>query len=66
MPKRSRLKNGTIVFEDFPKFRPNLTPKEVFQMGSFGGTYYRPIYSTITKKNYKNPHLEYLKNWFEG
>lgn len=66
MPKRTRLKNGIIVFEDFPKFRPNLTPKEVFQMGSFGGTYYRPIYSTITKKNYKNPHLEYPKNWFEG
>lgn len=31
----------TLYFADFPDFRPNLTPKEVLQMGSFGGTYFR-------------------------
>ena len=28
---------GELVFPDFPNFRPNMTPKEVFQAGSFGG-----------------------------
>tara|TARA_B110000114_G_scaffold22619_1_gene21664 strand:+ start:38 stop:583 length:546 start_codon:yes stop_codon:yes gene_type:complete len=59
-----RLKNKIIVFKDYPDFRPNLSPKEVFQLGSFGGTYYRPIKSNITNKKYKDQHLEYPKNWF--
>ena len=28
---------GRLVFEDRPDFRPNLTPKQVIQAGSFGG-----------------------------
>lgn len=31
--------NGEIQFPDYPDFRPNLTPKEMFSLGSFGGTY---------------------------
>ena len=31
------------------EFKPNKTPKQVFQEGAFGGTYFRPIYSSITK-----------------
>ena len=27
--------------------------------GSFGGTYFRPIYSSITKKNYKDVYKKY-------
>mmetsp|Transcript_904 Transcript_904/g.1355 ORF Transcript_904/g.1355 Transcript_904/m.1355 type:complete len:245 (+) Transcript_904:76-810(+) len=57
---------GQLVFEDYPNFRPNLTPKEVMQMGSFGGTYFRPISSTITKKRYKNAHAEFPSDWFDG
>ena len=53
-----------IIFDDFPEFRPNLTPKEIFELGSFGGTYWRPIYSSITKKKYKNKHKKY--KWFKG
>ena len=37
--------HGELVFEDVPDFRPNRTPKEILQAGSFGGTYFRPIYS---------------------
>ena len=33
-------------------FRPNLSPKEVLQQGSFGGTYFRPIYSSVTKQKW--------------
>ena len=42
-----------IQFTDSKDFRPNLTPREIFSLGSFGGTYWRPIYSSITKKNTK-------------
>jgi len=62
----NRRKNGTLIFSDYPNFKPNLTPKEVLEQGAFGGTYFRPIYSNINKKQYKNQHLEYPKEWFEN
>lgn len=61
---KKRLKNGDIIFHDYPDFRPNLTPKEIFLSGSFGGTYWRPIYSSITNKTYTNMHLKYPKSWW--
>ena len=54
-----RLHNYTITFDDYPEFRPNLTPAEIFEQGAFGGTYWRPIYSSVTGKNYKNKHRKY-------
>ena len=48
-----------MIFEDFPDFKPNLTPTEIFELGSFGGSYFRPIYSSITKQKYKNIHKNY-------
>jgi hypothetical protein len=36
LPKRNA--KGELVFADHPELRPNLTPKEVMQLGSFGGT----------------------------
>ena len=44
----TRNKKGELVFEDVPELRPNMTPKEVLQAGSFGGTYFRPIKSSVT------------------
>ena len=61
-----RDKDGNIIFKDYPEFTPNLSPKEIFQLGSFGGTYWRPIYSGVTKKNHKNRHLKYPKTWWKG
>ena len=55
----TRLHNGTIIFSDFPDFRPNLTPKEIFELGSFGGTYWRPINSRVTGKSHKNHHKKF-------
>ena len=63
MPKKN--KDGEIMFKDFPDFRPNLTPKEIFELGSFGGTYWRPIKSKVTKKSYKNKHKKYPKTWWD-
>ena len=65
--KKSTLpskKNGKLYFADYPSFKPNLTPKQILQMGSFGGTYFRPIHSTITNKNYKNVHKEFPADFF--
>ena len=53
-----------VKFKDYPDFKPNLTPRQIFNLGSFGGTYWRPIYSDITKKNYENEHKKY--SWLKG
>ena len=64
MPKKN--KKGEVVFKDYPEFRPNLTPREIIKLGSFGGTYWRPIYSSVTDKNYKNQHTKYPASWWKG
>lgn len=55
-----------IVFTDYPEFRPNLTPSEIFKLGSFGGTYWRPIYSSITNRTYTNIHKKYPVSWWSN
>ena len=55
-----------IKFKDYPDFRPNLTPRDMFTLGSFGGTYWRPIKSGVTGKTHKNEHLKYPKSWWKG
>lgn len=49
----------TILFSDHPEFTPNLTPRQLFRLGSFGGTYWRPIISAVNSKHYKDQHLEF-------
>ncbi len=53
--KKNKLnKNKTLKIRSYhDEFKPNLTPRQMFLLGSFGGTYWRPIYSSITKKNIK-------------
>lgn len=64
MPKRNS--RGELIFKDYPNFVPNLTPREIFKLGLFGGTYWRPIYSSVTKKEYKNIHKKYPRSWWAG
>jgi hypothetical protein len=60
-------KPKNIYFSDYPNFRPNLTPTQIFQFGSFGGTYWRPIYSKVACKYLHNIHKKNnLKKLFEG
>ena len=62
-PKRV---NGEIFFKDHPEFRPNLSPKQIFKLGSFGGTYWRPIKSKFFKETLKNKHKKYPKSWWKN
>jgi len=61
-----RSKTGYLIFRDYPDFRPNKTPKEVMQAGSFGGGYFRNIKSGVTKEDYKDVWKEFPSDWFEG
>lgn len=66
-PLPRRGPDGCLVFDDYPDFRPNLTPEEVLRSGSFGGGYYRPISSSVTGKSYgATVHEEFPPSWFEG
>lgn len=62
----TKVKPKTLHFKGFPTFTPNLTPNQMFELGSFGGTYWRPIYSKVTKKNYKNVHKKYPRSSFNA
>lgn len=53
------MKIKNIKFKDYPEFTPNLTPKQIMKLGAFGGQYWRPIYSSVTKKNYKERYKKY-------
>ena len=65
--KHNRTQKGGKRFRDYPEFKPNLSPKEMFRLGSFGGTYWRPIYSHVTKQHYKNIHQkQFPKSWWAG
>jgi hypothetical protein len=58
---QTRLSNKKVV-----EFKPNLTPRQVIKLGSFGGTYWRPIKSDVTGKSYKNKHKVYPSSWWVG
>lgn len=64
MPRKNSA--GIYVFADHPEFTPNLSPKEMFALGIFGGTYFRPIYSRVTSRSYKNAWKEFPSSWFAG
>lgn len=63
IPKKN--KDGLIIFKGHPDFTPNMTPQEIFEMGSFGGTYWRPIYSSILKEEIKDQYKKYPKTWWK-
>lgn len=65
MKHKTRKQSKKIIFDDYPDFKPNLTPRDIFKMGSFGGTYWRPIHSQITKKSHKNVHKKYPSLWWK-
>ncbi len=65
MKKPKKIK-GYYHFKDFPDFKPNLSPRDMFKLGSFGGTYWRPIQSKFYNNILKNQHKKYPKSWWKG
>lgn len=62
-------KTGVWRFPDCQDrdFAPNLSPEQVLRLGSFGGTYFRPIYSSVTKTQYKDEAWKELPaEWLKG
>ena len=59
-----RITPENLTFNDFPDFTPNLTPYKIFKLGSFGGTYWRPIDSKTNQQSYKDLHLELPNEWW--
>lgn len=53
-----------LKFKDYPEFRPNISPKEMFEIGIMGGSYFRPITSPKTKKHYDKHYkkFDFLKD----
>jgi len=45
-----------------------MTPAEILRAGSFGGTYYRSIYSGLNQTHYKDTDVisEFPSSWFDG
>lgn len=64
--KTNIKRKSKLMFSDYPEFTPNLTPQEMFELGSFGGTYWRPIYSGVLKKKLKPPLNDYPKSWWKN
>lgn len=62
IPTRDTL--GYLHFADFPTFQPNLTPKEVIQMGSFGGCYFRSA-ENLKSEESQAPWEEFPNDWIE-
>ncbi len=61
----ARVFGSKLHFADYPMFSPNLTPKEIFELGSFGGTYWAPIFSSVLNQNLCNQHLEFSDWWID-
>jgi hypothetical protein len=48
-----------VKFADHPEFIVDLTPQQIFNQGAMSGCYFRPVYSNVTKKYYKDDYKQY-------
>ena len=53
-------------YDEFPTFKPNLTPSEIMTEGAFGGTYWRTLKSLRDGSVMEYVHLRYPKVWWKG
>lgn len=63
-PKQVKFKNvHSSLLKRYPEFKPNLTPKQIFLLGSFHdqGGYWRPISSVFFKGKLHDVYKKYTK-----
>lgn len=63
---KPKKKGERYFFKDYPEFKPNVSPREMFKLGSFGGTYWRPIKSKFYDTKLRNVHKKYPNSWWKG
>jgi hypothetical protein len=61
-----RDENGTFHFSSDPDFLPNKSPAEMLQEGVFGGSYFRPIFSSQLKITIKGDWRELPHDWLSN
>ncbi|KAI1378387.1 hypothetical protein F4677DRAFT_393891 [Hypoxylon crocopeplum] len=57
---------GNYHFESHPTFTPNKSPEDIIREGSFGGTYWRPLYSRHLRTTISDDWRELPESWTTG
>ncbi|KAF1808297.1 hypothetical protein P152DRAFT_405752 [Eremomyces bilateralis CBS 781.70] len=65
-PRPTRDASGTLHFASHPDFQPNKSPSEILREGSFGGTYFRPLYSKALGTTISDDWRELPSSWVKG
>ncbi|KAF9772792.1 hypothetical protein IL306_009477 [Fusarium sp. DS 682] len=58
--------SGTFHFDSNPDFRPNKSPEEIIREGSFGGSYWRPLFSKRLGITIQDDWRELPTSWTAG
>ncbi|KAI1213151.1 uncharacterized protein F4807DRAFT_471605 [Annulohypoxylon truncatum] len=65
-PPPTRDVEGTYHFASHPQFTPNKSPEAIIREGSFGGTYWRPLYSHHLHTTISEDWRELPLSWTSG
>ncbi|KAI0145763.1 hypothetical protein F4776DRAFT_660642 [Hypoxylon sp. NC0597] len=65
-PPPTRDVEGNYHFESHPLFTPNKSPEDIIREGSFGGTYWRPLYSRRLRVTISDDWRELPTSWTSG
>ncbi|KAI7759348.1 hypothetical protein LZL87_008725 [Fusarium oxysporum] len=62
----TRDASGAFHFDSHPDFRPNKSPEEIIREGSFGGSYWRPLFSKHLGITIQDDWRELPSSWTAG
>ncbi|KAI0541801.1 hypothetical protein GGR58DRAFT_528252 [Xylaria digitata] len=62
----TRDEEGKYHFNSHPSFTPNKSPEDIIREGSFGGSYWRPLYSRHLRTTISEDWRELPKSWTEN
>lgn len=65
-PIPERDEAGVFHFASHPDFNPNKSPWEMLREGSFGGSYFRPLYSKKLGITISEDYLDLPPSWVQG
>ncbi|GAA5943024.1 hypothetical protein JCM3775_000236 [Rhodotorula graminis] len=59
-------KTREFHFDDYPDFRPNMSPEEIIRQGSFDGGFFRPVKSQKFGRELHEDWSDFPKEWYDG